>query len=186
MCNTAIGDEFDGFIEEGYTPRKSYTMEFSIQHWRYQKLILFSPIESSNPLSYTACQEFATQFDRVYQLRDSAFFTHPNPMLRSSDSVLQNPHTQLAIGYSVRKVRVDHQTKTVISIAEMQVYDGSKDDESNIINKALNKPAQQSSTVDGYPASNAVDGNANTFSHTNNAGKSPVVFSFIHFDAQYQ
>ena len=114
--------------------------------------------------------------------------------LYSTYFALQNPRTQLAIGtpassctdYSVRKVKVNHQTKTVVSIAEMQVYDGSRDDESNSINKALNKTAQQSSTADGYPASNAVDGNVTTFSHTNNAGKSPVVFSLIHFNTQYQ
>ena len=52
---------------------------------------------SSNPLSYSACQEFATQFDGVYRLRDNETFVHPNPMLRSPDADLDEDETTLRV-----------------------------------------------------------------------------------------
>ena len=61
-----------------------------------------------------------------------------------------------------RKVKLQHDSSStvVLNIGEVEVYDQSG------TNRALNKAATQSSGII-YPASEAVDGNANTFSHTN-------------------
>lgn len=60
------------------------------------------------------------------------------------------------------KVKVQLVDKNYLMLAELQVFD------SNGVNRALNKPATQSSTMfPGKPASNAVDGDSSTFTHTN-------------------
>eukprot|EP00956_Cyclotella_meneghiniana_P038278 scaffold151320_cov23-Cyclotella_meneghiniana.AAC.1 len=55
----------------------------------------------------------------------------------------------------------------VLNIVEVEVYDKSG------INQALGKAAEQSSdhTSGSYPASNAVDGDPSTFSHTSSSGE---------------
>ena len=60
------------------------------------------------------------------------------------------------------KVRVQLEGSNYVHMSEMQVFD------KNGINVALNKVATQSSTITGYPASNAVNGNLEDFSHTDN------------------
>ena len=61
----------------------------------------------------------------------------------------------------VRKVRVQLDGRNFLHMREVQVYDTSG------VNRALNKPAIQSSTFAvGDPASKAVNGNLNDFSHT--------------------
>ena len=61
----------------------------------------------------------------------------------------------------VRKVRVQLDGRNFLHMREVEVYDTSG------VNRALNKPATQSSTFAvGDPASTAVNGNLNDFSHT--------------------
>ena len=62
----------------------------------------------------------------------------------------------------VHKVRVQLQGTDPLSLAEVQVFDYSNE------NRALNKPATQSSSHVHYPASLAVNGNLDDFSHTLN------------------
>jgi hypothetical protein len=66
-----------------------------------------------------------------------------------------------------RKVRVDLGRKELLVMREVQVFDY------NNINRASGKPATQSTLYNGgNPASNAVDGNFDSVSHTdNNIGK---------------
>ena len=96
-------------------------------------------------------------------------------MLRDSDSDLFFSDAR------VRKVKLQHDDNTSerICLGEIVVYDESGAD------RALDKPATQSSDYDNsnsYPASNAVDGDTATFSHTENeTGQYSTVF--IHFDA---
>ena len=64
-----------------------------------------------------------------------------------------------------RKVRVDLGRKELLVMKEVQVWDYSN------VNRALNKAATQSTNYNGgssFPASNAVDGNLVTISHTDN------------------
>ena len=71
----------------------------------------------------------------------------------------------------VWRVRVQLEGTNALHMSEVQVYDTSG------VNRALNKPATQSSTATGHswgpdPASKAVNGALNDFSHTNeDAGK---------------
>jgi hypothetical protein len=66
-----------------------------------------------------------------------------------------------------RKVRVDLERKELLVMKEVQVFDY------NNVNRALGKTARQSTLYNGgSPASNAVDGNLDSQSHTdNNIGK---------------
>ena len=52
--------------------------------------IFFKTKAESNPLSYTACAEFVAGFDHLYRLRDTAEYSHQNPMLR-------NPNVEIDI-----------------------------------------------------------------------------------------
>jgi hypothetical protein len=64
-----------------------------------------------------------------------------------------------------RKVRIDLGRKELLVMKEVQVWDYSN------VNRALNKAATQSTNYNGgssNPASNAVDGNLVTISHTDN------------------
>ena len=61
----------------------------------------------------------------------------------------------------VRYVRVQLVGTHHLNMREVQVLDTSG------VNRALNKPATQSSTHGSDPASKAVNGNLNDFSHTN-------------------
>jgi hypothetical protein len=75
----------------------------------------------------------------------------------------------IPFGPLTRKVRIDLGRAENLHMREVQVFDY------NNVNRALNKPATQSSEFSlpsEYPASNVVDGNLNTISHTsNNIGK---------------
>ncbi len=59
------------------------------------------------------------------------------------------------------KVRVQLEGRDFLHMREVQVFD------KNGLNVALNKVATQSTTATGHPASNAVNGNLEDFSHTN-------------------
>ena len=61
----------------------------------------------------------------------------------------------------VHKVRVQLLGTNFLNLREVQVFD------QNGVNRALNKPATQSSTTPGYEASKIVNGNLNDMSHTN-------------------
>ena len=81
----------------------------------------------------------------------------------------------LSVGDCVpRKVKLQHDSSSydVLNIAEVEVYDQLG------INQALGKAATQSSDHGDFPASNAIDGNPNTFSHTkgDELGKLMLVF----------
>eukprot|EP00956_Cyclotella_meneghiniana_P041161 scaffold217109_cov36-Cyclotella_meneghiniana.AAC.1 len=88
--------------------------------------------------------------------------------------MLRDPNAALS---KVHKVKIQHDSSSseLLNIGEVEVYD-----QLGTINRALDKNASQSS--DYFPASNlapeAVDGNPNTFSHTQNnpgpTGKSVV------------
>ena len=62
----------------------------------------------------------------------------------------------------VHKIRVQLEGKNNLHMREVEVFDTSG------INRALNKPASQSSTAAGEEASKAVNGALNDLSHTNN------------------
>jgi hypothetical protein len=62
---------------------------------------------------------------------------------------------------NIRKVRVQLEGRDFLHMREVQVFD------KNGLNVALNKVATQSTTATGHPASNAVNGNLEDFSHTN-------------------
>jgi hypothetical protein len=62
----------------------------------------------------------------------------------------------------VHKIRVQLEGKNNLHMREVEVFDTSG------VNRALNKPATQSSTYYYYPASKAVNGDRNDYSHTNN------------------
>eukprot|EP00956_Cyclotella_meneghiniana_P018598 scaffold31081_cov20-Cyclotella_meneghiniana.AAC.1 len=64
---------------------------------------------------------------------------------------------------TVRKVKLQHDSSSseVLNIGEVEVYD-----QLGTINRALGKIASQSSDQGAFPASNAIDGNPSTFSHT--------------------
>ena len=64
---------------------------------------------------------------------------------------------------NIRKVRVQLEGTNSLLMNEVQVFD------KNGLNLALNKVATQSTTWDGFLASNAVNGNLNDHSHTNSA-----------------
>jgi hypothetical protein len=64
---------------------------------------------------------------------------------------------------NIRKVRVQLEGTNNLHMNEVQVFDN------NGLNVALNKVATQSTTWDGFLASNAVNGNLNDHSHTNSA-----------------
>ena len=49
--------------------------------------------DTAEPLSYNACLEFANHFNRLYNLRDTEAYPHPNPMLRSPNAVLDDSST---------------------------------------------------------------------------------------------
>ena len=90
--------------------------------------------------------------------------------------MLRDPNAALS---KVHKVKIQHDSSSseLLNIGEVEVYD-----QLGTINRALGKNASQSS--DYFPASNlapeAVDGNPNTFSHTQNnpgpTGKLMLVF----------
>ena len=61
------------------------------------------------------------------------------------------------------KLRVQLEGTNSLHMNEVQVFD------KNGLNLALNKVATQSTTWDGFLASNAVNGNLNDHSHTNSA-----------------
>jgi hypothetical protein len=62
----------------------------------------------------------------------------------------------------VRYVRVELEGTNHLNMREVKVFDTSG------VNRALSMTATQSSTLQGYPASNVVNGNLGDFSHTNN------------------
>jgi hypothetical protein len=62
---------------------------------------------------------------------------------------------------SVRKVKIQLTGNYTLHMREVQVFDY------NDTNVAYRKYAEQSTTYGSYPASRAVDGNLNTWSHTN-------------------
>jgi hypothetical protein len=67
---------------------------------------------------------------------------------------------EFGLNHDVRKVKIQSQRKVFLHMAEVQVYDGST-------NKAIGKPTTESSTHPGEDSRKAVDGNQDTFSHTN-------------------
>ncbi len=71
-----------------------------------------------------------------------------------------------------RKIRVDLGKKEYLNMREVQVFDY------NNVNRALGKTATHSPLYSNLPASNAVDGNLDTISHTDNTiGKYNHIFS---------
>eukprot|EP00956_Cyclotella_meneghiniana_P028803 scaffold68082_cov91-Cyclotella_meneghiniana.AAC.1 len=76
-------------------------------------------------------------------------------MLRDPSAVLSKVH----------KVKIQHDSSSseLLNIGEVEVYD-----QLGTINRALGKNASQSSDHGDFPASNAINGDPNTFSHTSN------------------
>ena len=89
--------------------------------------------------------------------------------------MLRNPNDALSIS-KVQRVKIQHDSSSsvVLNIAEVEVYDQLG------INQALGKAATQSSDHGDFPASNAINGDPNTFSHTSHGlgltGKLMLVF----------
>jgi hypothetical protein len=67
---------------------------------------------------------------------------------------------EFGLNHDVRKVKIQSQRTVFLHMAEVQVYAGST-------NKAIGKPATQSSTYGNDGPGKAADGNQDTISHTN-------------------
>jgi hypothetical protein len=95
--------------------------------------------------------------------------TSQSPTVGTTSSTSQSPtSTSPTVGTTscsppkARKIKIDHGSETIINMREVQVFNPSGDE------IAQNKAASQSSTFRSFSASNAVDGDANSFSHTDN------------------
>ena len=105
-----------------------------------------------------------TQEPKNYTLRAGSTLTGSSNgevswLITRPESVL---HRKGFLG-NIRKVRVQLEGTNNLHMNEVQVFD------KNGLNVALNKIATQSTTWDGFLASNAVNGNLNDHSHTNSA-----------------
>ena len=138
------------------------------------------------PLAYNFPQDDETGVvDRSFT--QDAFNGGSPAKLANRKFSLVDPETNMALSVTdcalplVRKVKLQHDSTdtNILNIGEVEVYDQSN------TNQALGKAASQSSNYGDYrsgnfPASNAVDGNPNTFSHTQNnpgpTGKLMLVF----------
>ena len=135
------------------------------------------------PLDYNFPQDDKTGVvDRSFT--QEAFNGGSSATLTNRGFSLVDPKTNMALSVTedpdpilVRKVKLQHDSTdtNVLNIGEVEVYD-----QLGTINRALGKNASQSSDHGDFPASNAINGDPNTFSHTSNGlgltGKLMLVF----------
>ena len=144
--------------------------KFGCEFWNQAGFSFFNQIQF--PLAYNFPQDDDTGVvDRSFT--QDAFMGGSSATLTNRKFSLVDPETNMALSVTdcalplVRKVKLQHDSTdtNILNIGEVEVYDQSN------TNQALGKAASQSSNYGDYrsgnfPASNAVDGNPNTFSHT--------------------